>query len=304
MEKSTYEFCNLSPCVQHDTLSDFLESCNITLKQFGLQTQSPVQCGPRIYGDLELIYVLSGEGIVTIDGTAYHGFGGDMFIIPKYSICSICSEPDNAFKNYWMHLEVRDIVAAEQLQHLLKGPLVHLGKDHQLLQCYRWLEQYYTKGGDGSYIGIRSVLHLIILRAIALSGVNDINIPYHRPENKNSSQFKLLQKCIRLVTDCRGSLSVNDLSKELYVSPTYIRRVFRDLLQQSPLNFIRSVRIHEAEILLLSTAQPISVIAEQLGFSSPYHFSGEFRKYHSLSPNQYRSIFHRSDESKGQNDTK
>ena len=43
-------------------------------------------------------------------------------------------------------------------------------------------------------------------------------------------------------------------------------------------------------MLLLTTNAPISVIAMDLGFSSPYHFSNEFRKYHSVSPSMYRKL--------------
>lgn len=294
---SAYEFCSVPMHVRYDGLSSFLYSCGLTVKQFGFQKQSPAACGPRIYGDLELIYILCGEGIVTIDGTTYHGFGGDMFIIPKHSVCSIASAPQEPFQNYWMHIDISDIIAAEQLKHLLGGPLLHLQEDTFLAQCWRLIETAYTDGGEGSYLWIHSLLHLILLRIVRIpSGTDIISSPAN--DESDSSQSKLLKQCIRLITDRHGAVTVGEMCRSLYVSPTYVRRVFQKLLKRSPLAFIRSVRIREAEMLLLTTSEPISVIAEKLGFSSPYHFSNEFRKHHHISPMKYRNTVYDKSEQK------
>ena len=56
----------------------------------------------------------------------------------------------------------------------------------------------------------------------------------------------------------------------------------------TPLTFIRSVRMREAEILLLSTDESVGAISAKLGFSSAHHFYNEFRHFHSVSPAAYR----------------
>ena len=45
----------------------------------------------------------------------------------------------------------------------------------------------------------------------------------------------------------------------------------------------------EAEMLLLTTTESLADISVKLGFSSPYHFSSEFRRCHSVSPSVYRA---------------
>lgn len=281
-----YEFCSLQPHIYNDSLSTFLEECTITLKQFGHQYSAPDVCGPRIYGDLELIYVLAGESVITIDGTVYRGYCGDLFVIPKYSVCSICSG-EGSFENYWIHLDVGDSIAAEQLRCLLGGCLLHPGDDEFLMQLYAALENLYAEGGEGSYLGVRSLLYLILLRVITLSG-GDVRTVIAQDED--GGRMSLLRKCIRFITEYRGAVSVEEMCKKLYISPTYVRRVFRELMGQPPLAFIRSVRIREAELLLLTTDESVSAISAELGFSSPYHFSSEFKRYHSVSPLNYRKL--------------
>lgn len=288
MDNGFYEYCNLPMQISHDPLSDFLDSCNLTVKAFGYQVEMPY-IGPRIYGDLELIYLLSGDGILNINGKIYHGKANDMFVLPKYSLCSF-TNPGDRFENYYIHIDISDPIAEEQLKLLFREPLLHLSADPVLLQCYRWLETYYVDGGSGSHLAINSLLRLILIRAITLSGVaKNTDAVNPKPKSENS-QYQLLRNAIELITEKQGNITVTELCNTLYVSPTYTRRVFRNLLGASLHTFIRSVRIRAAEIMLLTTAEPISDIAMQLGFSSPYHLSNEFKKYHSVSPSTYRKL--------------
>lgn len=54
------------------------------------------------------------------------------------------------------------------------------------------------------------------------------------------------------------------------------------------LNYILNKKIKEAKYLLHYTNKSLTAISVYLGFSSPGHFSRVFRKYVSLSPNEYR----------------
>lgn len=288
MDNPFYEYCNSSMHVPRDPLSDFLDSCGLTVKQFGYQLEMPY-IGPRIYGDLELIYLLSGDGILNINGKIYHGKANDMFVLPKYSLCSF-TNPGDRFENYFIHIDISDPIAAEQFKSIFREPLLHLDADPVLTQCYRWLEDFYRTGGSGSHMAINSLLRLILVRVFCLSGVADSKHTMYQKHKMKNSQYQLLRKSIEIITEKQGDITVTELCNILYVSPTYIRRIFRSLLGKSLLTFIRSVRIRAAEIMLITTAKPISDIAVQLGFSSPYHLSNEFKKYHSISPSTYRKL--------------
>ena len=272
-----------------DPLSRFIESCNLTLKAFDWQYGPENTAGPRIYGDMELIYVMSGESIITLNSTVYHGHEGDLFVIRKHSLCRIDTNPKDPHENYWMHLDVGDVVAEKQLENLLGGPMLHLGKDRQLLEYYHWMDAYYTIGGSGSYLCIKSCLHLILCRIIQLTRQQE-NTSAFLMADQGDDLSDLLRSCIRRILESRGNITVAKLCEQVYVSPSYLRQVFRTQLGESPSAFIRSVRIREAEKLLMTTDLPISAIAAQLGYASPYHFTNDFRKNHAIAPTEYRKI--------------
>ena len=280
----SYEYYSAEPTIFCDELSGFLSDCNIVVKAFDWQYNNNNTCGPRIYGDMELIYVLAGESIITVDGVVYHGYANDMFVIPQFAFAQISTNQEDPHENYWMHLQIADPLRAHRLAQLLGGPLLHFGEDKPLRELYRWLDAYNVLRGNGSYLIIQSLAQLILMHVIGL--VNPAN------SLVNASLFStaddLLQKSIRLINNCRGNISVNELSDRLFVSSAYIRRVYRQRLGMTPLTFIRSVRMREAEILLLSTDESVGAISAKLGFSSAHHFYNEFRHFHSVSPAAYR----------------
>ena len=52
--------------------------------------------------------------------------------------------------------------------------------------------------------------------------------------------------------------------------------------------FIQNVRIKKATELLINSDMNVSEIAYETGFNDPYYFSRLFKKYHNMSPSDYR----------------
>ena len=67
-DSARYEYISMQPHVRRDPLSDFLDACAPVAKAFGWQYGDNATCGPRINGDMELVYVLSGESVITVNG--------------------------------------------------------------------------------------------------------------------------------------------------------------------------------------------------------------------------------------------
>jgi AraC family transcriptional regulator of arabinose operon len=49
------------------------------------------------------------------------------------------------------------------------------------------------------------------------------------------------------------------------------------------------LRLNQAARLLEHTVDDIGAIAREVGFSSPYYFSRQFRRHFGMSPRQYRA---------------
>ena len=83
-------------------------------------------------------------------------------------------------------------------------------------------------------------------------------------------------------------LSVSGLARMVGMTPFGLTREFEGIFGQSLLDYIQSVRLHQATNLLIQTDLPVKFIAASVGFASRSHFSRVFRKCRGEDPTSFR----------------
>jgi len=83
-------------------------------------------------------------------------------------------------------------------------------------------------------------------------------------------------------------LSINDLARELNISPRKISYVINDVYKMNFYDFINSYRIKFARELLISTNSPVKEIMYESGFANKSTFNANFKKHIGLSPSEFR----------------
>lgn len=84
-------------------------------------------------------------------------------------------------------------------------------------------------------------------------------------------------------------LSVDDLAKLAQISRASLERRFRRVLDRTPLQEIRRVRIERARQLLKATDLPLKAIAAQCGYPAPSRLIEAFQAETGVTPNAYRA---------------
>jgi AraC-like DNA-binding protein len=110
-------------------------------------------------------------------------------------------------------------------------------------------------------------------RVTALSG----------PAHKQIRQARLL-----LDTHFDAPIRIDDLSREVALSPFYLIRAFRHVYRQTPHQYLIGRRIARAKDLLRNTDLSVTDICAAVGFDSLGSFSSLFRRLSGLSPSAYR----------------
>ena len=82
--------------------------------------------------------------------------------------------------------------------------------------------------------------------------------------------------------------AVADLARDAGYSPDHFARIFRQVLGQSPRDYIVQERVHRAQQLLTESSLNITQIADALGYESVYFFSRQFKQKTGTSPSRYR----------------
>jgi len=86
----------------------------------------------------------------------------------------------------------------------------------------------------------------------------------------------------------KTDLSIANLCEIACLSDTQFRKLFFDVYQTTPLNYINTLRIDYAAELLTGSFFSVEEIAAKSGFSDSKHFSTVFKKYKQCSPSVYK----------------
>ena len=87
------------------------------------------------------------------------------------------------------------------------------------------------------------------------------------------------------------TLNVEKIAEKFRMSTTYLRRLFRDRLDTTPLKVLNDKRIQYAEALLSVGLYSVKEVAEMSGFSDVKYFSASFKKHKGISPIKAKSTF-------------
>ena len=92
----------------------------------------------------------------------------------------------------------------------------------------------------------------------------------------------------RVEGDLARDWSGRELARVAAVSEEHLRRLCQRHLRRSPMAHLAQLRMQRACPLLRSTSAKLEVIAQQVGFSSIYTFSGAFKRWSGVPPSEFR----------------
>lgn len=120
---------------------------------------------------------------------------------------------------------------------------------------------------------------------------------YQKQVQANPSQLafdspdeKFIQQALDTVEKNMNNdkFSVEDLSRELYLSRVALYKKLLALTGKTPIEFIRSIRLKRAVQLLQNSELTIAEIAYQVGFNNPKYFSKYFKEEFGMLPSEMK----------------
>ena len=81
---------------------------------------------------------------------------------------------------------------------------------------------------------------------------------------------------------------MEDLADMCHLSQTHFRRVFHEIMNTSPLNYLNTTRILQSCILLRTTEESILAISERVGFRSVSSYNRHFSDIMGTQPSEWR----------------
>lgn len=85
-------------------------------------------------------------------------------------------------------------------------------------------------------------------------------------------------------------ISVEALAQQAAMSESTFFRAFKTVTGDTPLQYIKKIRLDKALALLRQEDKPVSAVAYEVGYESPAQFSREFKRHFSESPTTFRGV--------------
>lgn len=82
---------------------------------------------------------------------------------------------------------------------------------------------------------------------------------------------------------------LEDIAREIHLSPSYLFAVFKRQMGVSPICFLNNYRLSLAADLLQGSTKSIKEIASEVGIQDSVYFNKMFKKHYQMSPTEYRS---------------
>lgn len=229
---------------------------------------------------LELNFITGGKCNYFIDEKSYDVEPGDIIIVPEGTLHKLNSISDDL--SYILiycrkrHIPYSVIDYLKKIPYLYRNPNI----SNEIKNILDAIETEFNNPDDFSNNAI--LLHVQMLFFLLVRNLDTIT-----PVKSNNVHVKGILQYIQ--KNFSQNVTLEELSDVFSLSTEHISRIFKKETGFNFIEYLTTVRMHEAEKLLLADKKmPISEIASKCGFNDSNYFSGRFKKLYKISPSQFR----------------
>ena len=260
----------------------------------------------RVIFDYELVYIKSGEVLLTVKNKTYHCVPGDIiFFQPRtshsvknltgkpvhqphvhFDLChdknspdvQVCFRPLSQIQAHEIHL-FRPLLNIEGIGEL---PVVLRLKDSRTFEhrLFALIQEFNSQ---------------LPYREIAVKGLF-INLWTHYLREVYLNQNENMRTTIMTVSRIKDyldaqleqNITLDELAAYVHLNKYYIVHLFKETYGMSPIQYHRFRRIKKAKELIRFSDMSIHQISEQMGYSTLASFSRAFKNIEKVPPTYYR----------------
>ena len=196
---------------------------------------------------------------------------------------SICKKLDIGFEG-WQYQVMLAGMKKEYQPDLFKILEVLVMKWEESLQ------QYMITVGLGRVCSEKSKFSVSFDDAVfAVNDDSQGKIRFYKEMNQTKFIRQIREYILENYAD--PELSLNKLSEQVYLTPTYVSSLFKRYMNSNFKEYLINLRMREACNLLKNTELKTYEVSERVGYPNPQYFSVLFKKYTGETPTGYHNHF-------------
>lgn len=218
------------------------------------------------------------------DDKQWRAAAGELIVLPagirhKVGVTSPREQRQWAHVNYF-------ILGNVDLFSFLKAPVL-VGKEigekaGEVIS--EWVSQKIQLQRDPLLVAVKQ--HEFAMRLLALL------IPVCRWRSDAQEKLDGLQRLNPVIQHMQQhlghSMTRDELARMSGLSPAQFHVVFSAIMQATPMDYLRALRLRHAQRLLIMTSDPVKDIGALSGYEDPFVFCKSFKRACGLSPSEYR----------------
>lgn len=261
---------------------------DLTLYQYGYEQCLPLHSyGPFVRNHFLFHYVISGKGTLLVDdensqSTEYQLQGGMGFLIEPDCVNTYFADRKDPWEYAWIEfsgLRAKEILEGSGLSSDSPVYLPRTPQDGERLK--NEILYLATHAQESSY---HLIGHLYLIMDALVSGSSS----RRHTQGGKRAQFYTNEAVTFIAQNYSRAITVEDMARRCNLDRSYFGKVFRDVLGQSPQEFLIQYRMEKAAELLKITDLPVGEISRQVGYPNQLHFSRAFKNFYGISPRTYR----------------
>jgi two-component system response regulator YesN len=83
-------------------------------------------------------------------------------------------------------------------------------------------------------------------------------------------------------------LTLEEIAQQVYVSPSYLSRLFKKEIGCTVIELLTKVRVEEAKKVFHDPKYTVRQVAAEIGFEDANYFSKVFRRIEGITPSEYK----------------
>ncbi|MFC5649953.1 helix-turn-helix domain-containing protein [Paenibacillus solisilvae] len=261
----------------------------------------------RVIWDYELLYLMEGQLVVTVEDEEYNGKAGDYFFFKPGQRHSIQIIGGARIRQPHVHFDLYVQPDSEEIGVSFK-PLSQMNakergwiRENELSTQPFFIPNHFRPVDP---LSIEQALFELIrefetkppfyelrIKGCLLTILSQImREQYWGSKMKSDGHMEMLSK-VRTYIDynVHRSIKLGELSERFHISKFYLIHLFKNMYQMTPIQYHQQLRMEKAKIMIQYTYLPLQDIAEQLGYSNIHAFSRAFKANEGCSPSEYRS---------------
>ncbi|MCS7265606.1 MAG: AraC family transcriptional regulator [Armatimonadetes bacterium] len=244
---------------------------------------------PRQDGTPQFVYLISGQGLMLVEGKMLALNAGQGFYLPKGVLYApYLMLGDRIFSCEWLWFKVHPF-GVVTLRSCLT-PKAHYQSAHFIIAerrladlFWEWEREQNQANADFRITkGLLMAFFGLLARSLPL-------LPSEGTLSNNDLPLSLQNALTALHRAYNKPITLNQLAGYCGVTPEYLCRLFRRYLGITPWQYLERIRLRVADYLLQETELSISDVAFLAGFNDLRHFQRLFKRAYGKTPNSVRN---------------